>query len=114
MNFSSPDLDVVTLGDLTENAQSLITANSWYGEKPTVVKVSHHGSADQSAEFYERIGADVALISVGRGNSYGHPTVRALKMLDKSGAVVFRTDNQGAIALHTINGVIEVVTAGSG
>jgi len=114
VNFSSPNLDVVTLGDLTENAQSRITANSWYGEKPTVVKVSHHGSADQSAEFYERIGADVALISVGRGNSYGHPTVRALEILDKSGAVVFRTDNQGAIALHTVNGVIEVVTAGSG
>ena len=35
-------------------------------------------------------------------------------MLDKSGAVVFRTDNQGAIALHAVNGVIEVVTAGSG
>jgi competence protein ComEC len=114
VNFSSPDLDVVTLGDLNERAQNLIAANYRGSERPTVVKVSHHGSADQSAEFYERIGAEVALISVGKENSYGHPTSEVLRMLSKSGSAVFRTDQQGAIALQVIEGVIEVVTAGAG
>jgi competence protein ComEC len=114
VTFSSSDISVVTLGDLNERAQEMIVAYVHDSDKPTVVKVSHHGSADQSAEFYERIGADVALISVGESNSYGHPTSSALKMLEKSGSRVFRTDKDGAIALQVIGGAIEVVTARAG
>ena len=114
VSFLSPDLNVFTLGDLNERAQEMITFSFQDTDLPTVVKVSHHGSADQSEDFYKRIGADVALISVGESNSYGHPTSRALRILENAGSRVFRTDRDGAISLQAINGAIEVVTAGAG
>ena len=46
-----------------------------------VVKVAHHGSADQSAALYEALHATVGLIGVGAGNDYGHPTDELLGIL---------------------------------
>jgi competence protein ComEC len=66
---------------------------------PLVLKVSHHGSADQFAELIEAISPEVSLISVGAGNSYGHPTTRTLDLLNRVGSKVLRTDLSGAIAL---------------
>ena len=66
---------------------------------PVIVKVSHHGSADQCPGLYEALRPEVALISVGEGNSYGHPTSRTLDMLTAVGSNVFRTDESGAISI---------------
>ena len=62
-----------------------------------VVKVAHHGSADQEPRLYEAVGAAVGLISVGEGNDYGHPRREALAMLGT--ARVLRTDESGRILL---------------
>ena len=113
MKFESTSMVVYTLADMNERSQDLVIAKAQGSSKPTIVKVSHHGSADQSSSFYERIDADVALISVGRGNSYGHPTKRALQMLAQSGARVFRTDLEGAVALGVSKGLIEVKSSGA-
>ena len=113
MKFESKDLIIYTLADLNEVAQEKMQSEIFDSSKPTVVKVSHHGSADQSAELYRRIGADVALISVGKKNSYGHPTSRALKILGDAKTQVFRTDLSGSIAMGVSNGVIEVKSAGA-
>ncbi|MEY4450897.1 MAG: hypothetical protein RLZZ380_18 [Actinomycetota bacterium] len=112
MKFESTSMVIYTLADMNERAQDRVLAKAQGSNKPTVVKVSHHGSADQSATFYQQIDADVALISVGRGNSYGHPTKRALQLLAQSGSKVFRTDLEGAVALGVSNGVIEVMSSG--
>ena len=112
MKFESTSLVIYTLADMNERAQDRVLAKAQGSNKPTVVKVSHHGSADQSATFYQRIDADVALISVGRGNSYGHPTKRALQLLAQSVSKVFLTDLEGAVALRVSNGVIEVMSSG--
>lgn len=114
VTFTTSEISVVTLGDLNERAQEMIASGVQDTNMPTVVKVSHHGSADQSEAFYERIGADVALISAGESNSYGHPTSRALEILELTGSRVFRTDRHGAIAIQVIGGAIEVVTARAG
>jgi len=113
MKFESNDLLIYTLADLNEVAQDKMQSGIIDTSKPTVVKVSHHGSADQSAELYRRIGADAALISVGKNNSYGHPTSRALKILGDSKTQVFRTDLSGMVAIGVSNGLIEVKSAGS-
>lgn len=78
--------------------------------KPLIVKVSHHGSADQYAELFEDLRPEVALFSVGESNSYGHPTKRALEIFENAGSAVFRTDHQGAIALNMIDGALNVLT----
>lgn len=113
MRFESSSMVVYTLADLNERAQDRVIAKAPSSGKPTIVKVSHHGSADQSATFYQQVDADVALISVGQGNSYGHPTKSALRMLTHSGTRVFRTDRDGSVALGVSNGVIEVKSSGA-
>ncbi|WP_150308958.1 ComEC/Rec2 family competence protein [Planctomonas psychrotolerans] len=86
------------LGDLGEEAQVRMAAQS---EPPEVdvVKVAHHGSADQSARLYRLLGASVGLIPVGADNTYGHPTDALLHMLASAGTAVARTDSSGAIAV---------------
>jgi len=86
------------LGDLGEHAQAKMLAA---GDLPRVdvVKVSHHGSADQSARLYELAAATVGLIGVGEGNDYGHPTEALLDMLAASGTAARRTDRDGLILL---------------
>ena len=113
MRFESKELVLYTLADLNEVAQDYLKSEVVDSPKPTVLKVSHHGSADQSSDLYRLIGADVALISVGSGNSYGHPTTRSLEILKSTHTTVFRTDLDGALAVGVSNGVIEVKSSGS-
>lgn len=86
------------LGDLGESAQARMIAPTAIG-RVDVVKVSHHGSADQSPGLYSRISASVALIGVGAGNDYGHPTTSALDMLAGTGTSVTRTDRDGLVLI---------------
>ena len=109
LRFESDALIVYTLADLNQSAQANLESVVFDSGKPTLVKVSHHGSADQDAEFYKRIGADVAIISVGVGNPYGHPTRSCINLLEDSGVKIFRTDILGAISISVSQGAIEVM-----
>ena len=95
--FESSTLAIYTLADLNEVAQCRMQVSR--SNVPVIVKVSHHGSADQCPGLYEALRPEVALISVGEGNSYGHPTSRTLDMLTAVGSNVFRTDESGAISI---------------
>lgn len=65
-----------------------------------VLKVAHHGSKNAtSLAFLEQVTPELALISVGAGNRYGHPTQRVLGDLERVGAKVLRTDESGCITL---------------
>ena len=46
-----------------------------------VLKVAHHGSAKQDPDLVRGLGARIALVSVGQGNDYGHPSPSALALL---------------------------------
>lgn len=92
-------LSLVALGDVGEKAQMMVRPRL-AGLTPDVVKVSHHGSADQSAALYRELGAEVAIIGVGADNDYGHPTPRALDILRTTGAIVLRSDERGTLTLH--------------
>lgn len=91
-------LSSVFLGDLGERAQDRVLAANPLGEVD-VVKVGHHGSADQSARMYERLHAVVGLIGVGVDNGYGHPTASLLGILAQTGTAAMRTDQHGLILL---------------
>lgn len=63
-----------------------------------LLKVAHHGSSGSTSyRFLRACMPQNAVISVGRGNSYGHPTEDTLSRLRDCGAKVFRTDMQGDI-----------------
>jgi competence protein ComEC len=66
-----------------------------------VLKVAHHGSATSSSSvFLERVRPALALISVGRGNGFGHPHPQVLARLQAAGARVLRTDLVGTIRVR--------------
>ena len=68
-----------------------------------VLKVCHHGSKYSStAEFIEAVSPVVALIGVGKKNTYGHPSSEAIERLENAGAMVFRTDTDGAIGIRNV------------
>ena len=86
-------LSAVFLGDLGESAQNRLPRLGHVD----VVKVSHHGSADQSEALYRELGATVGIIGVGADNGYGHPTAHLLDILAETGTVAERTDLHGLI-----------------
>lgn len=88
-------LSSIFLGDLGERAQARLLAIA-QPRPVAVVKVSHHGSRDQSERLYERLAARVGLIGVGE-NRYGHPAPSILDVLGRTGTTVARTDTQGLL-----------------
>jgi competence protein ComEC len=70
-----------------------------------VLKVSHHGSADPGLPaLLQRLRPRVALIEVGRHNTYGHPTAATLQALETAVPIVKRTDRDGAVRVDLRNG----------
>jgi competence protein ComEC len=91
-------LSSIFLGDLGEEPQALMMAANRLG-RVDVVKVAHHGSADQDERLYETLAASVGLIGVGADNRYGHPTDLLLNILTGVGTTALRTDQDGLILL---------------
>jgi len=118
MYWENNNVALFTLADSGERAQLRMGSDhkalfeSGYGSRMVIVKVAHHGSADQAPELYEALDADIALISVGRDNSYGHPTKRTLDTLAFSATKVLRTDEMGAIGIAETDSGLEVSIAG--
>lgn len=76
-----------------------------------IYKVHHHGSSDSSStRLLDEMQPRTALISVGQGNDYGHPTSSTLSHLEDVGARVWRTDLEGDVVVRsdgqswTVNG----------
>ena len=68
-----------------------------------IYKVSHHGSRYQDLAFMAALHPRISIISVGAGNTYGHPAVQTLDALARLGSEVVRTDIDGAIAVQVRN-----------
>ena len=67
----------------------------------TVVKVAHHGSRNgTTAAWVQATRPQVAVISVGAGNSYGHPSPQVIEQWRSAGARVYRTDRDGAVIIE--------------
>lgn len=67
-----------------------------------ILKVGHHGSSTSSSEaFLYAASPDVAIISCGEGNDYGHPHSETLEKLDSLGCTILRTDLNGDITIST-------------
>lgn len=103
MVFDFGEFSLLSLGDLGEDGQRrVLDAHQrllvQLRQKPLVVKVAHHGSADQLEKLYEFVDPEIGLFLVGE-NRYGHPTRRAMDIVFRTGGSVLRTDKQGPIAI---------------
>lgn len=91
------DTSFLFTGDAeSEEEQSILNSSTALGS--TVLKVGHHGSDDSTTyPFLREVMPKYAVISVGEGNSYGHPAENTLIRLRDADVSVYRTDLQGDI-----------------
>ncbi len=90
------EFEVLLLGDAEKDVQRSLSVNA----DIEVIKVAHQGSADGAGESLLRASKpELAVISVGAGNRYGHPHQQTLSLFDNYGIRVLRTDLDGAITV---------------
>jgi competence protein ComEC len=95
-------LRILLTGDVEPPGQAAL-ARTLPGLDVDVLKVPHHGSRYQDLGWLDSLEPEVALVSVGADNDYGHPAPPVLDALSANGAEVYRTDLGGHIAV-TVNG----------
>ena len=94
------DFDLLYTGDSLKQAERELVEQYELPDMEVLI-VGHHGSRTSSDEgFLEAIRAEDAIISVGRNNSFGHPTQEVLSRLAFSGCRIWRTDLNGTIELR--------------
>ncbi len=100
-------------GDAERDAEQAIL-NRGSDLSATVLKVGHHGSDTSTTyPFLREIMPEHAIISVGKGNSYGHPTDAVLSRLKDAGSKIYRTDLQGDIIVTSDGKNVTVSTSKS-
>ena len=97
-------------GDMEQKAEGdLLEAGA--DVRAAVLKVGHHGSQTSSSQaFLEAVEPSIAVISVGEGNDYGHPSADVLSRLEALGAELYRTDTQGEIIVRSDGQTLTVTT----
>ena len=88
------ETEFLFMGDAEKGVEEILAGDI----RAEVLKVGHHGScSSSSAEFLARVDPEVAIISVGEGNRYGHPDEGTLERLREAGAVPYRIDITGSL-----------------
>ena len=104
------DVALLLTGDISADIERLI-APQLTSARVRVLKVAHHGSRTSSSRaLLESWRPQIALISCGRGNTFGHPAPDVLERLESIGARVYRTDRDGEVTLETDGRAVSVRT----
>ena len=95
------DVAVLLTGDIGSDVEREIVPRLIHA-KTRILKVAHHGSrTSTSQELLDAWRPQIALISCGRANPFGHPAPDVVARLEAAGARVYRTDRDGEITLDT-------------
>jgi competence protein ComEC len=93
---------MLMMGDAEREEERWLLDHAAEELRADVLKVGHHGSSTSStAEFLDAVKPRVALVSVGEGNTYGHPSATIMASLAERGAEVLRTDRAGTVVVET-------------
>lgn len=95
--FQTEKCDTLITGDMSQLREKLLLTRTQLPELEVLI-VGHHGSKNStSAALLEVTTPEVAIISAGENNQYGHPAQEALERLKAAGCAVYRTDQSGDI-----------------
>ena len=104
------DVALLLTGDIGADVERAIVPRL-VPAKIRVLKVAHHGSrTSTSRELLEAWRPQIALISCGRGNPFGHPAPDVIARLDAIGARIYRTDRDGEVTVDTDGTNVRVTT----
>lgn len=107
-------VNLLYTGDATTAAEDVME-KAGYPLGAQVLKIGHHGSSDaSSAAFLNRVDPEVAVISLGKENDYGHPHKETLERLKTAGSLVLRTDQDGTIRVESDGKTCSVVSEKAG
>jgi competence protein ComEC len=107
------EVSVLLTGDATSDSEASMLA-AGLALDSDVLKVGHHGSSTStSASFLAAVTPEDAVISVGAGNTYGHPAQETLDRLAATGATVYRTDLNGTVVLMSDCSTYSISTVGA-
>ncbi len=97
-------------GDAEKAAErAMLSENDEASLHADVLKIGHHGSKNSTTpDFVSAVNPQIAIISSGEGNPYGHPSPEVLDRLEAAGVRTLRTDTNGAIHIFTDGKKIEV------
>ena len=112
-------VQVLLTGDITGDSEQQMwqEIQPYLQEESRILiwKIAHHGSRFSTPqEFLEVAMPDMAVISCGAGNSYGHPHEELLQRLETTPARVYRTDYHGAITVEVRGGRVRCYSALNG
>ena len=100
--FDYGETSFMMTGDAeTKSEKAMVTQYGLTGKlRCDVLKVGHHGSTTStSSDFLASVQPEIAIISCGEGNKFGHPHEETLEKLSAAGVTVYRTDKVGTIIL---------------
>jgi competence protein ComEC len=93
---------MLMMGDAEREEEQWLLEHAAERLRADVLKVGHHGSSTSSTpEFLDAVRPRIALVSVGAGNTYGHPSPTVMASLTERGAEVVRTDRMGTVIVET-------------
>jgi competence protein ComEC len=102
-------LRLLLTGDVEPPGQQAIL-NAGVDLQADVLKIPHHGSAQQEPAFIAASHARLAIASAGLDNDYGHPAPRTVQLVRSLGMTLLRTDENGAIAVRLRHDRLAAVT----
>jgi competence protein ComEC len=95
------DLSVLLTGDIGKAPEQSVVP-TLPSARLRILKVAHHGSLTSSAwDFVKAVRPQIAVVSAGRSNHFGHPVPEVLERYRSIGAEVFRTDADGAVMVDS-------------
>jgi competence protein ComEC len=108
VQIRSEGKDLLFTGDVGVEGERNIM-RSVQGLKTDLMKVPHHGSKSSSSEdFVSQARPEIAVMTVGRGNPYHHPSEEVVARYEKIGALICRTDLDGAVTIAVNKGKFAV------
>jgi competence protein ComEC len=93
---------ILLTGDLPQTGEKFLINK--YGEnlKSNILKLGHHGSdSSTNPEFLQIVKPEVAIVSAGKDNTFGHPHRSVMQLMEKFGIKVLRTDELGTIHIYS-------------
>jgi competence protein ComEC len=103
------DVRMLMMGDAEREEEAWLLEHAPEQLRADVLKVGHHGSSTSStADFLDAVRPRIALVSVGAGNTYGHPSQAIISDLAERGAEIARTDRLGTVVVETDGRLVRI------